>query len=317
MSMDKIETPRTSLLAWPSLLSLDAVLVAVAWQQLLMLSFCDRSSTWPEMGALASTVWLIYVADRLLDAMRLDVTRPHALRHRFYFRHNRTFRLLWCLVFVANALLVTSCLPMPLLQNGLLLASAVLVYGAGVHFLPSEHSFPIAQCPSEEPPIKHRRMVTKEVQVGILFAFGVSLTVWTNANWLLDHDLGRMLASSTIALAVLFGGNCILVARFERHLDRAQTFSSICTGRTSLNSKTSRALIMVALLPWFFLLLRLPATVWLPLLASATGLITLSILPVATLADSARGSVQPHFDMRGVWVDAMLWIPPAIMMCLI
>lgn len=119
-------------LAWPSMLSFDAVLVAMLWQQLLMRSFCHRGSTYPEIGSLGATVWLIYVADRLLDAARLDVSAPHTLRHEFYLRHRRFFLPLWIVVLSVNAFVVTHYLSHELLRGGLLLASAVLIYGASV-----------------------------------------------------------------------------------------------------------------------------------------------------------------------------------------
>ncbi len=268
---------RIPLPAWASVLSLDAVFVAVVWQQLLMRVFCKRSTNWSEGVALGLTVWLIYVADRLLDGAKLDVQRPHTLRHRFYRRHRRLFISLWIVGLLANTLVVVRWLPMELVQNGLFLASAVLVYGASVHFT-SQRSRVTSQrsraerlfsegvaaenvsaggCAAQRVACEPRAgelqwletRLPKEVRVGVLFSLGVSLTTWTE--WFSNGQaaVGSLaditatawpLLVATCALAVLFSWNCILVARFDRVYDLAQAFRSIATRPDSHHNGSTR-----------------------------------------------------------------------------
>lgn len=316
------------LLAWPNVLSLDAVIVAAAWQQLLMRSFCRRSSTWPEIATLAATVWLIYVGDRLLDAARLNVSLPHTLRHRFYHSHRHLFLALWATVLVIDTVIAVRYLPSELLRCGLLLAAAVLIYGASVHLSPKR---PVANT-SEASPNRTSMRVPKELQVGILFAIGVSLTTLTQ----LTSDLtispgdivqiGRpmaMLAITTCGMAALFGCNCILVANFERDLDRAQFFSSIATAEYGFKrwyigsvGTTARATAIVTMLPVALLVFRLPPTIWIALLTSAVGLCVSVILPNRLWTTTSTHSSVATFDARSVWVDAVLWTPPLVILCL-
>ena len=67
---------------WPNLLSLDAPIVALLWQLLFIRCFHGSLGVLPAV-LLAIAVWLIYVADRMLDAWRGLTKQP---RHEFYRR---------------------------------------------------------------------------------------------------------------------------------------------------------------------------------------------------------------------------------------
>ena len=80
---------------WPNLLSLDAPLVALLWQILFIRCFHaanPASSSILTSALLVSVVWLIYAADRALDAWRGSGLRP---RHEFYRRHWRALLPIW------------------------------------------------------------------------------------------------------------------------------------------------------------------------------------------------------------------------------
>lgn len=342
---------RIPLPAWANVLSLDAVFVAVVWQQLLMRVFCNRSTRWSEGLALSITVWLIYVADRLLDGAKLNMDQPHTLRHRFYRRHRRNFVWLWVLGLLINTLVVVRWLPTELLRNGLILASAVLVYGASVHFS-SKRSLP-ESAPPEDVTVadvtvadvsaesftaesqRFRAGLPKEVRVGVLFALGVSLTTWTQLFLDLQNQSDSVMAINntlwpllvtTCVLALLFSWNCILVARFEREYDRAQAFPSIAT-RSSwmrfapaaqcIQTRMAAALLALALL--ILLVVHLPLPIEIAGLASALGLIVSVMLPTGCVQRISRaaalGGSPAIFDVRGAWVDAVLWTPPLVLLC--
>jgi hypothetical protein len=95
--------PRHSALALWHLLSLDAPTVAAVWT--IFLARCSGITLpWVEPAAMCVAVWMIYAADRLLDARQLDARplgarplpneQPPAgleARHRFHHRHRRRF----------------------------------------------------------------------------------------------------------------------------------------------------------------------------------------------------------------------------------
>jgi len=318
---------RVPIAAWPSLLSLDAVFVAVVWQQLLMQSFCNRSSTWSEMISLSISVWLIYVADRLLDATKLDLAQPHTLRHGFYRHHRRLFLGMWIAMLVLNTFVVVQYLPAALLRSGLLLGAAVLAYGASVHFAANRSSSRGAEPLSK--PTSRWDYLPKEVRVGTLFALGVSLTVWTQLsgsqqNVTVSDSLAVgpiwALAAATCAIAVLFSCNCVLVARFERAVDRAQSFPSIATNlhwrkRTSAHDVGQGKMVIAMFALSLGLLLRLPVSLVLAMLASGIGLTVSLVLPNSPWTATAPFCSPTTFDIRSVWVDAVLWTPPLVMLC--
>ena len=145
---------------WPNLLSLDAPLVALLWQLLFIRCFhasagSEASQLLPSF-LLVSAVWLIYTADRALDAWRGAGMRP---RHEFYRRHWRAVLPVWTLVFAATVWLAWTGLPRQLFERGVWLGAAVLVYFAAVHST-------------------HWRW-PKEAAVAVIFALGASLAAWT------------------------------------------------------------------------------------------------------------------------------------------
>ncbi len=86
---DLNEQTRVPWWLWPHVLSLEAPLIAVIWQT--MLARAHHIALMPSTtGGLALTVWLIYVADRLLDGMGGEKNATD-LRHAFYRRHRALF----------------------------------------------------------------------------------------------------------------------------------------------------------------------------------------------------------------------------------
>src|ERR1700726_3693665 len=114
---------------WPNLLSLDAPIVALLWQLLFVRCFHGSLGTLPA-ALLAVAVWLIYVADRTLDAWRGCVEQP---RHEFYRRHWRAVLPVWLVALGGGAWLAWSRLPGPLFIEGAAVASGTGLYLAAVH----------------------------------------------------------------------------------------------------------------------------------------------------------------------------------------
>ena len=117
---------------WPNLLSLDAPLVALLWQVLFVRCFHGSLGLLPA-ALLAVAVWIIYVADRTLDAWR---ETPGTPRHEFYRRYWRTVLPVWIAALAAGGWLAWSRLPGPLFVEGAAVASGTALYLAAVHLAP-------------------------------------------------------------------------------------------------------------------------------------------------------------------------------------
>jgi hypothetical protein len=143
----------------PNVLSLDAPMVAVAWQGLLAettgtpLRFAGRV-------ILFLTVWLIYIVDRLLDARRPAMAEEPA-RHRFYRRHTRAATVLAMAIFAVDVRLILFEILPGVFRTGLLTFGAVCLYLLFVHA--TRLTFP------------------KEVVVALLFTAGTFLVAFARS----------------------------------------------------------------------------------------------------------------------------------------
>ncbi len=149
---------------WPNLLSLDAPVVALLWQILFARCFHARVTLLPSL-LLVLAVWLIYAADRTLDAWTCSTLRP---RHEFYRRHWRGLLPLWLLVLASGSALAWMRLTPELFLSGIALAGAVALYFALLHL-----------------GVFHK---TKEAAVAILFALGATVSAWPNIRTAADVE---------------------------------------------------------------------------------------------------------------------------------
>jgi hypothetical protein len=146
---------------WPNLLSLDAPVVALLWQLLFVRCFHGSLGMLPA-GLLAVAVWLIYVADRTLDAWRGTPGTSEQPRHEFYRKYWRTVLPIWIAALGTGGWLAWSRLPGPLFVEGVAVASGTGLYLAAVHLAPR----------------LLQRANTKESAVAVLFGLGASLAAW-------------------------------------------------------------------------------------------------------------------------------------------
>jgi len=188
---------------WPNLLSLDAPLVAVLWQVLFVRCFHAAVGALPAILLVAS-VWLIYAADRALDAWRGECL---SARHRFYQAHWRVFAPVWIAVLAASAWLAFTELPAALLGRGLILLATVVIYLFAVHGWKAAHGWK-AWRGSLSPSVCTKPVLTKEASVGLLFALGASLAVWSNVRTLAD-------AAAIGLFFILCWINCAAIQKWE------------------------------------------------------------------------------------------------------
>lgn len=203
-SRDRLRSP---LVIW-HLLSLDAPSVAVCWTAFIAWS-AGLHLPWTDGAAMFVAVWVLYAADRLLDARPL-FTEPSApqleARHRFHHRHRRRFLqaiaaaalpLLFLLHATANAVLHLYVLLASLLGVWLLLIHARPVPSAAAHRLP------------------------KELAVGLFFPAAVFIPTVARVPGM---------RSSLLPLAVLFGClctlNCLFLYSWEHPQDAREAHRS-------------------------------------------------------------------------------------------
>lgn len=182
------ERPRSRLLRgalyW-HLLSLDAPTVAVLWAW----SFERATGVRPSVSALAVLglgTWLIYVADRLLDARSAEsasgVRRPLRERHFFHARHRRML-LAAALPAVAALLWLISRMPAMDRRDDAVLFSIAMLYFGSVHLVAP----------------RRRRWFAREIAVGVVFALATAVPAWSQAP-----------RTQMALLVLLFAGLCCL-----------------------------------------------------------------------------------------------------------
>jgi hypothetical protein len=146
---------------WFNLLSLDAPVIALVWQDFL--ARCYPTTLHPTGRAvLGLTVWAIYLADRLLD-IRHPAYALESVRHNFYRQHRAFAQTLLALVVGIDVLVTRLWLRPAVFDNGLVITGGVIVYLAAFPFTgwsPAAWKRPLA---------------------ALLFTAGTFLIAWTGA----------------------------------------------------------------------------------------------------------------------------------------
>ena len=179
---------------WWNLLSLDAPSVAVLWAILFARVSGTRWNPW-EALALALVVWLVYVADRLLDA-RWPGREALRARHLFCKKHAAVFLSAMAGAAALLALVVFFRLSHGVVWNGTRMGLLVGAYMIGIHIRP----------------LRLVRSVPKELFVGVLFAAGTTLPQWTSAQGVSGFDV-----FSWILFALVCALNCAAIEYWEGH----------------------------------------------------------------------------------------------------
>ena len=189
-----VAAPLRMLQAW-HLLSLDAPTVALCWM-LLFAHTMHVAHALPAAGALSCAVWLVYVADRVLDARRLPESAwpgtPGSALSRLYREHARGFLLTGVAVGLA-ALALLSALPRSLAEAWLLLTVPLALYAAAVHLLRLAARW-------------------KAVCVGIFFAVAVALPA------AVQGGIAWPLVFATLAFGGVCRANCAVLRAPSRRL---------------------------------------------------------------------------------------------------
>ena len=259
---------------WLHVLSLDAVLVALAGQEAFVhvagvsLGAADRL-------LLGLCAWLAYCGDRLVDGRRLETAAAMA-RHRFAQRHFKLLRLFWFFALLAAAFLAWR-LPLSEWRFGLVLLAIVSAY-----FFLQHHRT-----------TRKRAGRWKELMVGVGFAGGTLFFVVARA------ELSVGLICLGMAWAVACMQNCLVIAEWDCDEDVAMDQPSLARELSS-----PHYWLMIGLLIQFALV---GLALWSNLEWLGLG-VTLSLSGAFLCELERRGMYWPT-DQRRVWADAVLLIP--------
>lgn len=218
---------------WLTVLSLDAPLVAVAWQNALAHA-AHVSLRWHHGYILGAAVWLAYAADRWIEGWRLIPGQILTQRHWFYQRWRWPVAAVWLAVLFSALVFTGLLLSRRELAAGLLLLGPVLVYLLSHQLL---H-------------LSHPKRVPKEICVALLFAAG--------AVFFAAARRPAIVVVTAVPL-VLFTGlcfaNCSLISVWENEVDRVH-------GQTSLALQFPQSQAWLRLLPWGIAVAGLIFALW-------------------------------------------------------
>ena len=201
-----------ALIRYWHLTSLDAPTVALVWSLAFAWATHVVLPLWiPVLLALAA--WVVYVADRLLDArMALRAANFDCLRERHWF-HHRHRRLLIPLAIAAACAcgyIVFTLMPAPARERNSVLAAAALAYFTRVH---SARRLPSRWLSGFLP------FFRKELLVGLLFTAACVLPALSRASGAGQSLVPLSAAASVFALLAWL--NCHAIDRWE-NLDSGQ-----------------------------------------------------------------------------------------------
>jgi hypothetical protein len=199
------KSPHSILCLW-HLLSLDAPTVAVLWTWFIATATHLRLPFAATLS-MAIAVWMLYAADRLMDARLVDArpldspfTQPNDLeaRHHFHHRHRALFLTGILLASITLAILLPR-LAAPAIHLYLILGGLLSGYFILIHATPrAEASRKIA----------HR--LPKEIAVGIFFAAATFIPTVARR-----PDLRLALLPAALLFAGLCSLNCLFIYAWE------------------------------------------------------------------------------------------------------
>ena len=256
-------------LLWLNVVCLDAPLVAIVWQWLFARYLHVTVSVWAR-GALFLTAWLIYLVDRLADALSLQADSPRSVRQQFCLRHKKLWLGLIPAVGLIDAAIVLLHLNRDVLISGVCLSGIAAVYLA-VNYAFSEvwEIIPL-----------------KEITVGFLFSAGTLLVLIPKFALIRSTMGGSLAVLAMLLFAILCSLNCMSIAVWERDLDRAQGKHSIATRYPSIGVPVRAFCILVAVAA---LLLATASASLLPIAISlSAGAVLLAILHFLSIGDDER-----------------------------
>ncbi len=180
---------------WITSLSLDAPLVAIAWQNAVATQHATPLQ-WHHRALVFLSVWLGYSADRWFDAWRHD--RNLSQRHRLHATHRWPLFALWLLILAGSFALAFRTLELPTLLAGSCLALSAIVVTLVV----------------QSDRLRHFQSIAKTVLTALLVTASVLLFTTT--------EFSRETLSSAFILFTLFSLNCAFIHHWDHSIDAVQ-----------------------------------------------------------------------------------------------
>jgi hypothetical protein len=251
--------------------------VALAWLWLFARTFHVTLDA-GNCAVLFLTAWMIYLADRLADALALPGQVPFSRRGEFCLRHRRPWSWTLAAIAVVDGGLIWRSTDSRTFFIGALVGTVALLYLVLNYSLRRIWSF----------------LPVKEAATGFLFAAG------TLVGLLPDFPrLSPTFVFSALAFGFLCTLNCVSIAVWERELDVAQEKISIATRYPSVRRYLGKIAITVALASLIAALIQHDA-------ASIFGCVGASALLLALL-DFVGGVIGQ--DQRTALADLVLLTP--------
>jgi hypothetical protein len=226
LGRDPRTAPRAVPTTWLNLVCLDAPIVAVLWLCLFARTF-NLPVRPGNAVALFLTAWLIYLADRLADAVSLQSATPRSLRQEFCLRHRESWITGLLLVGGFDLYVIWRSI-----DAGTFLAGGVIGVLAVVYLA---LNYPRG--------LIWRSLPAKEVVIGLLFTAGTLVALLPSA-----RPVPPAFIAAGLAFASLCSLNCISIALWERDLDRAQAKVSLATQYPGIGRYLKRICGFLALL---------------------------------------------------------------------
>ncbi|OYU99857.1 MAG: hypothetical protein CFE26_24910, partial [Verrucomicrobiales bacterium VVV1] len=206
---------------WPTILSLDAPIVAVVWQD--MLARVAGVALDPHHRLLlGASVWLAYSADRWIEGWRLTVATVRTQRHYFFIRWRWPAFACWLAILTGGVAVAADRFSPREWSVSAAMMVPTLLYLLSHQLLHRDH-------PWRGP---------NEVCVALILAGGAA--VYPAA--LAEAGRWRLLGAPTIAFVLLCLTNCLLISEWEREVDHNHR-------QTSLALQLSHARLLARSLP--------------------------------------------------------------------
>ncbi|HXM32068.1 MAG TPA: hypothetical protein VN921_00325 [Chthoniobacterales bacterium] len=276
-----VPTRKATPLVWLNLVCLDAPLVALAWLWLFARTF-HVALDLGNCAILFLTAWLIYLADRLADALALPGQIPLSRRGEFCLKHRRPWSWTLAAIAIVDAGLIWRTTDSKTFFIGVLVGMAALIYLILNYSLGRIWSF----------------IPVKEAAIGFLFAAG------TLVGLLPDFPaVSPTFVLSALAFGFLCTLNCVSIAVWERELDVGQGKISIATRHPSVQRHLGKLALALALASFF-------GVMFYPGAALIFGCAGASALLLALL-DFIGGAIDQ--DQRTALADLVLLTPLVVL----
>ncbi|MEM7601263.1 MAG: hypothetical protein AAF357_07575 [Verrucomicrobiota bacterium] len=226
---------------------------------------------WPAI-TLFTSIWSIYLFDRLYDTRDFKPTEETPWRHSFTARHRRGFFLLLTLSSIATAVTLL-LIPPHIWIGGALLGTVTVIYYLLFRFFHSDSN-------------PRHRWPWKEFFIATCFSGGVLLCSPGLGSELMTALLGLSLAS-------LFFCNCLMISKAEASFDQQHDSAGFYSSGGSSRSKT------LVILPFSVLLLAIYLLAFTSLVLLGAALLVTSFVYLLMILSQKISDrwVQPLSDL--------------------